>query len=75
MLTLPNIIFLVSAPAQLAPDDSQNLTGPLRFVKEKFSFYGEKQKLQTSSGPTQGLDFGEPSPIFEGRGELGRAEN
>jgi len=52
MLTLPNIIFLVSAPAHLAPDDSQNLTGAIQFVKEKFSFYGEKQKLQTSSGPT-----------------------
>jgi hypothetical protein len=65
MVTLPNIIFLVWAPAQLAPDDSKNLTGAIWFVKEKFPFYGEKQKLQTSSGPTQGLDFG----------ELGRAEN
>jgi len=65
MLTLPSIIFLVSAPTQLAPDDNKNLTGSIRFVKEKFPFYGEKQKLQTSSGPIQGLDFG----------ELRRAEN
>jgi hypothetical protein len=29
----------------LARDDSENLTGAIWFVKEKFPFYGEKPKI------------------------------